>query len=131
MTGHGEGGFLHRPDHAVVGATTAQVLVQCLHDISPTWVGLGLQQGRRRSDDACNAIAALGCVFFQEGSLERVGMFGRAQALQGGHLSVLYRPERQIAGGLWSAIDQHGTRTTFALATSKFRAAQTQVITQD
>src|SRR3954447_12549425 len=60
------------PHHAVVRATTAEVLVQRLAHLLFGWLSVRGKQGRRSYGDAAHAIAALRGLLGQESLLHRV-----------------------------------------------------------
>src|SRR5882672_10320812 len=105
---HLVGGALDRAHDRRVGAAAAFETRQSGANFRVGRLFLGVQEGRRRHDPAIYAVAALRDLLFHIGGLQRVGVFGRAQALQRGDLVPGRLRHGRHARARRDAVDMNG-----------------------
>src|SRR3954449_1448032 len=100
--------------HAVVGATTAEVLVQRLADFLFTGPFVALQERRGGNSNSAHAVTALRRLLGDERSLHRMQLAIAAETLDGGDLLALGERCGHVAGGHRPAVDEHEARAALA-----------------
>jgi hypothetical protein len=95
-------------------AAAALQASQPVADVGLGGVRLVAQQRRRGHDPAVQAIAALRRLLMDEGRLQRVRVFRRADAGEGDDLGGADLGDRQRAGALRRAVDMHGAGAALA-----------------
>ena len=93
-------------------------------------MGILVQQGFGRKDEAGDAIAALHRAVLDEGLLERVQRLAVAQALDGRNLAALGAQGGGQAGKHRLAVHDHRAGPAFALIAADFGAGQPQAVAE-
>jgi len=114
-----------------MGSTSADDAAQSLFHLRFSGVGIRIEQGLGGHDHAVRAVAALGRLLGDEGSLYRVRLLGSAQAFEGrdgfaGRL--LYRGDAG-AGGL--ALHDDGAGAALRHAAAEFGAVEFEIIAKN
>ena len=112
---------------AHVGTAAAQVRDGV--DVFRCRVGRALEKGDRGQDLARLAVTALRDVLFQPGLLDRM-QAGGAEPFDGRDTAARNACDRQQAGALRLALDEHGAGAAETAAAAEFRAGQAGVVAQ-
>src|SRR5437879_3475846 len=88
------------------------------------------QERRRGHDPAVDAVAALRHLLFDVGGLQRMRLFGGAEAPDGGHLASGHGRERHHAGAHRLAVQMHGARAALRESAAEVRIAHPEVVAQ-
>ena len=86
-----------------------------------------LKQPRGGHDHAVGAIATLGCLFGDEGGLDRGRFFRRAEALDGDHGAACRAFYRSATRERRFAIDQNGAGAALSQPAAELRTLQIEV----
>src|SRR5438552_1823653 len=117
--------------NARVGATSAQVTVESLLDLLGGRMRCLREQRFRRHDHAVRAVTALGRLLGNEGSLDGVGLLGRAEPLERRNLLASGLLNSSDAGARGFAVDQHGAGAALTEPATELRPMQPERIAQD
>jgi hypothetical protein len=94
-------------------------------------MGVLLQQGHARHDDAVAAIAALCSLFGNEGGLHRVRLLRCTQSFEGDDGFALCRRHWKCAGTHRLTINQHCATAALTQTAAEFRPKQSELVAQD
>jgi hypothetical protein len=120
----------HRAHNAGVRAAPAQVTGELLLDLIGRRMRHLTEQRLRGHDHPVCAVAALGCLFGNEGSLDSVRVFGCAQTLEGSNRTGRGLPHGSHAGTHGFPVHQHGAGSALTEPTTELRAVQPERIPQ-
>ncbi len=93
-------------------------------------LGIVLHDSRNTHNHACRAIATLERALGQKCFLHRMQLVPAGQPFNGLYPLLIYVADCRDAGRCGAAIDQYGTGSAFALATTVFRPGQLQILAQ-
>src|SRR5204862_4407727 len=108
----------------------AEIARHRLDDLAARRMGLGAQQRRGGHDLTGLAVSALRHILLDPGALERMRAVAR-QALDGEHLLVAERRDRQLARTHRRAADVHGAGAAETAPAAVFRANERQGVAQN
>src|SRR5262249_60647286 len=88
--------------------------------------------GERGGGDAepRGAVAALCGLLRDERGLERIGLLGAAQALDGDNVAVAHSARRRDAGADGPPADEDGARSALGEAAAEVRAGEAEIVAQ-
>src|SRR3954470_14607537 len=105
---HLVGGAQDRPHDPVVRPAAAEVGGERLPDIGLIRFRIAIEQRLGAHDHAVDAVAALSGLLGDEGTLQRMRLLERAEALERDDLGALQRVDRRHAGAHRLPVHQHG-----------------------
>ena len=110
-------------------AAAAEIARQRFPDLAVGRFGSVVQQRFGRHDHAVDAVAALGRLFIDEGLLNFVHLFGRAQAFEGGDRFILHGAHRGDTGADGVAVHDDRTGAALSEAAAELGAVEPEVVT--
>jgi len=116
--------------HAGVDEAAAEHVLKGVLDLGAAGLRIVVEEGLGGKDHAAQAEAALCRLLINEGLLNGVGLFGRAQPFQGDNFGLADGADRGDAGAGGAAIHQNGAGTALAQAAAEFGAAQPKLVAE-
>lgn len=107
---------------------TAQIVLECGLDLRGAGMRGYVEQRLGREDEAADAVAALCCLFLNEGSLQRMRVLRRAQTFDRRNFPFADVGERKHARVACFPSDQDRASPACTVRAAHFRAGQTEAL---
>jgi hypothetical protein len=118
-------------EYPKVGPAATKVAIQASFDLSKRRFRCPLQKCSCSNDHAADTVAALRGLLRHERRLQRVKLFGDAEALAGRNFMTNDTRDRCRARADFLAIQQNGTGTALGKAAAEFWRIEPKIVPQD